>query len=31
MNTNNDNSNSIYEFDIESILLEFGALEEEPE
>lgn len=32
MNTkNNDNSNSISEFDIDSILLEFGALKEEPE
>ena len=32
MNTNsNDNSNSIYEFDIDSILLEFKNLKEEPE
>ncbi|MGM9592347.1 MAG: hypothetical protein ACI3VK_06510 [Oscillospiraceae bacterium] len=32
MNTNNnDNPNSIYEFNIDSILLEFGALKEEPE
>lgn len=28
---NNDNSNSTYEFDIDSILLEFGSLKEEPE
>ena len=32
MNTNsNDNSNSIYEFDFESIMLEFKGLREEPE
>ena len=32
MNTNNnDNPNSMYEFDIDSILLEFGDLKEEPD